>query len=147
MATPSPPPRQAMPDPNPPRRQSLDSPAAAAGSQAGTEAGTQAEAEEPDPEADEAAAAQAYVRRLHAYLEPRMLRRMKASVLAGQIPDKTTRRLPARMTPLQMRLYVDVSLRGWGVERGWGGGGPLLEPARWLYPGTGWRGGCLPACA
>lgn len=37
---------------------------------------------------EELVQAQAYVRKLHAYLEPRMLRRMKAVCLAGQMPPK-----------------------------------------------------------
>ena len=47
---------------------------------------------------EELAQAQAYVRKLHAYLEPRMLRRMKAVCLAGQMPPK---------------VGGEGSLRGW----------------------------------
>lgn len=32
--------------------------------------------------------AQAYVRRLHSYLEPRMLRRLKHNTLLGELPAK-----------------------------------------------------------
>ncbi|PSC69245.1 chromodomain-helicase-DNA-binding 3 isoform X2 [Micractinium conductrix] len=62
-------------------------------------------AEEAD---EELLQAQAYIRKLHAYLEPRMLRRMKAICLAGQMPPKITRRVPCRMTPLQLQLYTDI---------------------------------------
>eukprot|EP00887_Chlorella_sp_A99_P000453 scaffold17.g453.t1 len=65
---------------------------------------------------EEVAEAQAYIRRaqggvggkLHAYLEPRMLRRMKATCLAQEMPAKITRRLVCRMTPLQRQLYTDL---------------------------------------
>ena len=63
------PPLQALPDPNP----------GASG------AGAEGEQDE------ELLEAQAYIRRLHAYLEPRMLRRMKATALREEMPPKITR--------------------------------------------------------
>ena len=81
------PPLQALPDPNPPPPRRRSPSKAGAGSTAEAEA--EAEAEEEDEEAVEA---QAYVRRLHAYLEPRMLRRLKHTTLLGQLPAKVGRR-------------------------------------------------------
>jgi SNF2 family DNA or RNA helicase len=80
-------------DPNPP------SPGSAGGGQ-----------EEGD---EELAQAQAYIRKLHAYLEPRMLRRMKAVCLAGQMPPKITRRVACSMPPLQFTLYNEILGREW----------------------------------
>ncbi|KAL4854430.1 Chromodomain-helicase-DNA-binding protein 3 [Chlorella vulgaris] len=57
--------------------------------------------------------AQSYIRKLHAYLEPRMLRRMKAICLAGQMPPKISRKVGCRMTPLQLQLYTDVLAKDW----------------------------------
>jgi hypothetical protein len=65
-----------------------------------------------------AAAARAFVRRLHAFLEPRMLRRLVARELAGEVPPKVSRALPCRLSPLQRQLTVDLLAGEYGRVNG-----------------------------
>ncbi|GAB4823683.1 hypothetical protein N2152v2_010729 [Parachlorella kessleri] len=102
---------KAMPDPNPPVPPSLRKRTPAKGTADGSSPskhGNHAPPPESDPETLEA---QAYVRRLHAYLEPRMLRRLKHTTLLGELPAKITRKVACRLSPMQRQLMADLLAR------------------------------------
>lgn len=92
------------------------------------------------PEADpEILEAQAYVRKLHAYLEPRMLRRLKQTTLLGELPAKVGQE---DVVSLHLLWWpTSVNMLSWPAC-------VVLHPAGWLAAGilclcvAAWSCGC-----
>lgn len=82
----------------------------------GSTAATALTVAEDDGEAEERDEA-AYARKLHAFLAPRMLRRLKHNVasLSKELPPKITRKVACRLSPLQRQLYVDILARNFAA--------------------------------
>ncbi|KAK9808854.1 hypothetical protein WJX72_005149 [[Myrmecia] bisecta] len=58
----------------------------------------------------------AYIRQLHTYLQPRMLRRLKHNILSGsELPPKITRKVLCPLSVLQRRLYADILARNFAA--------------------------------